>query len=286
MLVSRWMATALAVALGAGAASGCGSDEPSESGPVEQGPMGEPLQVYFPKMYSAVIPGSDRRFQLPAIVQGVEADWKATPADAVRIEKGGIPNGVMITMLKPGNVKLEVTSGRRKGSADLVITEATEDQYQRGQQRYMNQIMLDFTSFVRMGAGGQNTMVSNNASCQNCHGSGATFLAVEHTPQQTGGYSDDEIKNIFMNGQKPEGAKYGTLPGIEMYYPRFHKWAASEEEYQGLVVYLRSLEPKTQGDLDFMGLINQFRMRMMQGQMPGATPPAMPADMGAAGSGM
>jgi hypothetical protein len=73
---------------------------------------------------------------------------------------------------------------------------------------------------------------------------------------------------------KPPGAKFGSLPGIMNYYPLFHKWAASEEEYQGLVVYLRSLEPKSQGMLDFMGIVNAVRSGMMMGAQTGTTPPA------------
>jgi hypothetical protein len=127
----------------------------------------------------------------------------------------------------------------------------------------------------------------NNVSCKNCHGSGAQFLAVEHTPQQTGGYTDDEIKNIFENGMKPPGAKWGSLPGIMNYYPLFHKWAAKPEEYQGLVIYLRSLEPKSQGTLDFMGLVNMVRMGMGMGAMgaaTGAAGGAAPAMNAAAGT--
>jgi hypothetical protein len=133
--------------------------------------------------------------------------------------------------------------------------------------------------FMGGNIGGINVM--NNVSCKNCHGSGAMFLAVEHTPQQTGGYNDDEIKNIFENGMKPPGAKFGSLPGIMNYYPLFHKWAASEEEYQGLVVYLRSLEPKSQGMLDFMGILNAVRSGMMMGAQTGTTPPAAGGASGA-----
>jgi hypothetical protein len=39
---------------------------------------------------------------------------------------------------------------------------------------------------------------------------------------------------------------------------RFHTWEATEEEREGLVTYLRSLTPKTQGPLDFQGLRDQF----------------------------
>jgi hypothetical protein len=131
-------------------------------------------------------------------------------------------------------------------------------------------------------------MLMPNLACTNCHGSGAMFLAVEHTPQQTGGYTDADIKNIFMNGMKPPGATFGSLPGIMNFYPMFHKWQASEEEYQGLVIYLRSIEPKPQGALDFMGLVNAFRgARMMSmGGAAGGAPMPMTLPAGAAGAGM
>ena len=97
----------------------------------------------------------------------------------------------------------------------------------------------------------------NNLSCRNCHSSLATALDVEHTPQQTGGYSDDELISIFTMGMKPEGAGFHT-PFPESIYTRFHPWDATDEEKKGIVVYLRSLEPKTQGPLDFMGLGEAF----------------------------
>jgi hypothetical protein len=269
--------------LGAGAMGGCGSDEGSKPEPTGPEGGGEPLEIYFKNMYSAFIPGSDRKFQVPAVVQGVRADsWEASPADAVDFEMDAIENGVMITMRKAGTVKITAKAGRRSGSATLNITEATAEQLAMGEARYNNQIMLMF-----MPGNINGRMIDNNVSCKNCHGSGAQFLAVEHTPQQTGGYSDEEIKNIFQNGMKPPGASYGSLPGIMNYYPLFHRWNASEEEYQGLVVYLRSLEPKTQGDLDFMGLITMFRNRMMMmGGAAGAAPMPATPDMGAAGAGM
>jgi len=239
--------------------------------------MGEPLEVFFKQLNTAYIAGSDRKFKVPAIVNGIRADkWECSDKDAVDIDIDGVDNGVMLTARKAGKFTLTATAGTRKGSVPLNITAATEDDYTRGEMRYNNAIMLNFS-------GGMigNIMLQNNVSCKNCHGSGAMFLAVEHTPQQTGGYTDDEIKNIFQNGMKPPGAKFGSLPGIMNYYPLFHKWAASEEEYQGLVVYLRSLEPKSQGMLDFMGILNAVRAgMMMNGQ--GMTPP--PAAGGASGA--
>jgi len=229
---------------------------------------GEPLDIFFPKLNSAYIEGSSRKFQVPAVVNGVKADnWECSDKNAVYFDTSGVPNGVMITMRKAGTFTITATAGTRKGSVQLIVTAATEEDWMRGEARYNNAIPLMLGGPV-MTMGGGMVMLPNNVSCKNCHGSGAMFLAVEHTPQQTGGYTDDEIKNIFEMGMKPPGAKWGSLPGIMNYYPMFHKWAASDEEYQGLVIYLRSLEPKSQGMLDFMGLVNMYRMNMA---MMGAT---------------
>jgi hypothetical protein len=79
-------------------------------------------------------------------------------------------------------------------------------------------------------------------------------LAVEHTPQQTGGYSDDDLKKIITMGMKPPGSVSKTGVPLAI-YQWFHTWMASPEEQMGLVVYLRSLAPESQGMLDFGGLM-------------------------------
>ena len=277
MLVSRRVAAALVVALNAGII-GCGSSE--GDGDTASSPVSvDPLTIYFKTLNSAFIPGSSRKFQVPAVVEGgVKPDkWTCSDKDAVDFDEDTVPNGVMITTRKAGKFKITATSGKRTGTVDLNVTAATEDDWKRGEARYNNAIQLMFTPGM---IGGMN--LPNNVSCKNCHGSGANFLAVEHTPQQTGGYSDDEIKQIFMNGMKPAGAPWGSLPGIMNYYPLFHKWAAMDDEYQGLVVYLRSLEPKSQGALDFMGLINMFRNMGMR--PAGAAGGAAPSPAAAAGA--
>jgi len=254
----------------------------------------EPLEIFFPKLNSAYIAGSDRKFKVPAVVNGVRADkWECSDPSAVDFEVDGVANGVMITTRKAGMFMIKAIAGKRVGMAPLTVTAATEEDWERGKERYNNAIALNLSPQTIQGAGGPGGfMLMQNLACTNCHGSGASYLSVEHTPQQTGGYSDDEIKNIFMNGQKPPGAKFGSLPGIATFYPMFHKWQATEEEYQGLVIYLRSLEPKTQGPLDFMGLVNSFRGARMMGMGAAggaATPPAGAAGAAApaaAGAGM
>ena len=101
--------------------------------------------------------------------------------------------------------------------------------------------------------GGMMLMIPDDLSCKNCHGSGAMALSVEHTPQQTGGYSDDDLVQIFTMGMKPPTA--GWKSGIPMQlYTLLHTWSATEEEKRGLVAYIRSLTPATQGQIDFGGL--------------------------------
>lgn len=281
----RSAAVGLAVALSAGLV-GCGSNEDKGTGGGPDTVMAEPLDIYFKTLNSAFIPNSERKFKVPAVVNGVKADkWECSDPSAVDFEYDSVPNGVMITIRKAGKFMITAKAGKRQGTVPLTVTAATEDDWNRGKERYMNAIALNLSPQTLMGG----FMLQQNLACTNCHGSGAMFLAVEHTPQQTGGYSDDQIKNIFEHGMKPEGAKWGSLPGIMQFYPRFHQWMATEEEYQGLVVYLRSLEPKTQGELDFMGLVNAFRgARPMGGMMPppggaagGAAPAMMPAPAGA-----
>jgi len=261
---------------------GCGSNEDSKSGPTSgDPPVGtEPLEIFFPKLNSAYIAGSDRKFKVPAVVNGVRADkWECSDPSAVDFEIDGVANGVMITTRKAGMFTIKAIAGKRVGTAPLVVTAATEEDWERGKERYNNAIALNLSPMVIQGG----FMLMQNLACTNCHGSGASFLSVEHTPQQTGGYTDEEIKNIFEHGMKPPGAKFGSLPGIMNFYPMFHKWQATEEEYQGLVIYLRSLEPKTQGALDFMGLVNAFRGSRGMG-MGAAGGAAMTQPAGAAGA--
>lgn len=91
------------------------------------------------------------------------------------------------------------------------------------------------------------------ASCSTCHG-GRTGLTVEYTPQQIGGNSDDELKAIFSEGETLPGASYGSFPNIEMFFPVMHRSEGSDQEFQNLVIYMRSLTPVSLGGLDSVRL--------------------------------
>jgi hypothetical protein len=147
MFVSRRVAAVLAVALGAGLI-GCGSSEGDDKEPVttpgDTG-GGEPLEIYFKTLNTAFVQGSDRKFKVPAVVNGIRADkWECSDKDAVDIDVDGVQNGVMLTARKAGKFTLTATAGKRKGSVPLNITAATEDDYKRGEARYNNAIQLMF----------------------------------------------------------------------------------------------------------------------------------------------
>jgi hypothetical protein len=246
---------AAALALGAGLLGGCGSSEDEDEA---QG-ASSALRIYFPKLYSAHIEGGRRPFKVPAVVAGLQPDrWECSDEDAVRFEKDG-PNGVIITTLKAGTFDIIARAGKEWGKATLEVTAASQAQLDMGEQRYDNGVEIGVESFALPTSGSNAAPL--NPSCKNCHGKDATFLKVVHTSRQIGGYSDAELIRIISTGIKPDGAKFSTSPSTTSYFSVFHRWAASEAEYQGLVVYLRSLPPDQQGELDIMGLISEFRAR-------------------------
>jgi hypothetical protein len=234
-------------------------------------PVSDDLTLLFNPMYSAY--DGVHTFKLPAIVQGgFDVRWSARPADSVDLEPDSATGGVMITTRAAGDVLIIARTSVLSGSAMLHITDATPDEWEIGSDRYNNEIpfpMFDIPDGGFMypdggfGDGGipdggfMSFELPNDLSCRNCHGATAQALDVEHTPQQTGGYSDDDLIKIFTMGMKPEGAKFHT-PFPPTIYERYHTWEATDEEKKGLVVYLRSLEPKTQGMLDFQGLRDTF----------------------------
>jgi hypothetical protein len=240
-----------------GAGSGAGG---SNAGNGAAGtPSAGGLTIVFSPMYS----GFDgvNTYQVPAIVSGVsDAKWSADPADKVDITNDPETGGIMITTNAPGDVKITATAGPLSGSSMLHITEFTPQQRADGEARYNNEIPLpEFMFDPDAGPPTPSSFtIPDNLSCKNCHGSGAMALDVEHTPQQTGGYSDEELIAIFSAGMKPPGGKFKTMvpPFI---YTMFHKWGATDAEKKGLVAYLRSLTPMTQGAFDFGGLINRGR---------------------------
>jgi hypothetical protein len=257
-------------------ASGSGGDEGPIAKESDTKPVGNDLKIVFAPMYSG-FDGGDHTFKIPAIVAGLAGvHWSASDISYVDMEEDPSTGGVMITTRKAGMVKIIARVGDQSGSSDLTITEYDPATCAAGEERYNNSIGIDAGMMALPGVGD----VPENASCANCHGEGAMFLDVQHTPQQTGGYSDMDLIIIFTQGYKPDGSRFHTMFPPQI-YQRFHTWEATEEEKKGLVCWLRQFEPKAQGMFDFGGLGRP--MGMMGGTGMTGTGGAAAAGTGGAG---
>jgi hypothetical protein len=129
--------------------------------------------------------------------------------------------------------------------------------------------------------------IPTDSSCANCHNN-MSMITVEHTPQQTAGYSDDDLIQIFTMGVKPMGGTFNSpflknIPDPNLQaciYQSFHTWNIADDIKQGVVLKLRSIEPAPQESVD----ITRLFMNMRPAGAAGGAAPAAPAD-GAAGSG-
>jgi hypothetical protein len=285
------------------------------------------LNIVFAPMYSAYIPGSTmHQFQIPAILDdGSMASWSVSdPSKATLMPQtfnNGADPGVMITVTGTGMLQVIATkSGGACGTSTLNITSATEQDWQNGNSRYNDGVNLHFGptdggymrpdggfgdgGFMRPegGMGGfQNDSgcgfaeLEGGTACTNCHGAtGATlFNDVAHTPEQTGGFSDEDLISIIVKGEIPDGGYFDPgviIPGCEAgtcvqhAYQRWHnihQWCdITPDEYTGIVTYLRSLTPAPQmGTSNFGGHHRDGGMPPMPptGDSGGGPPPSSDA---------
>ncbi|HVU51860.1 MAG TPA: hypothetical protein VHL80_14285 [Polyangia bacterium] len=242
----------------AGAAGGATSSTGGSTGAT--GCPKSALTILFNPMYSAY--DGVHMFQLPAVVNGidpsqVDIEWSASDPSMVALETDPTTGGVMITMQKAGNTNIIASAGSLCGIAPLSITAATPDDWMAGSDRYNNGVVL---TRLPIGGGMRQAMDAGadggiQAKCTDCHGDTASgpFKTVQHTPEQTGGFSDDDLVNIFQNGVVPKGGYFDTSIVSYQVWQTFHKWDVGDSA-KGLVVYLRSLTPAAQtGAANFGG---------------------------------
>jgi hypothetical protein len=258
--------------LAAAAAVGCGGGGGGDDDANEGTPMGgmnnnnnngdtsatDTLRVVFSPMYSAFVPGHDSK--IPVIVDGkTGADVMFTAADMTMVDIEKTAEGAMLTIRKAGTTTIRAKSGTETGSAKLTVAAYTEAEWEAGKNRYNNGNGLNLLDGglprIPPGGGTPNIMVNPDTACAACHGMaselGQLFGAdIEHTPQQTGGYSDQEIINIITMAKKPTGVGQHTMIPAFI-WQMFHKWNADETQRKGLIAYLRTITPKSQGALDF-----------------------------------
>ena len=211
------------------------------------------LKLVFSPMYSAVIPGDDTHsFQLPVVVEGVSGSaltWRASDLSAVSITPDSLTGGVLLTMLgtakSPGTpVTITANTSTACGTATLDITSATTDDWTTGEARYNDRVSVE---------------AGTRAACSDCHAphadAGRGFNDIAHTPEQTGGFSDQQLVNIVQNGVVPDGGYFDKTIVSYSQWQAFHQWNLTSSEQVGIVVYLRSLVPTAQmGTANFGGV--------------------------------
>jgi hypothetical protein len=220
------------------------------------------IDIGFSPMYSAFAEG--HTFQVPAVVDGIKASsitWSASDPSMVDLtpytDKNGL-SGVLVTTRKAGTVDIIATAGTLCGKSNLTISAATADDWMIGSARYNNGVVLQRGMGGGLGGGLRGGDAgAPEVACTNCHGDTATalqFKTVAHTPQQTGGFTDAELMNIFRNGMVPPGGYFDEKIVRQVDWERFHRWPMTDEQAKGIIVYLRSLTPTAQtGTSDFGG---------------------------------
>ena len=241
------------------------------------------LPIKFNPIYSGY--DGTHIYQVPVFVEGVDpgtVTWGASDPTMVSLQP--YVSGIMITTKKAGDVTIIARMGSQCGSAPLHIASYTVAEWNLGNLRYNNDAGLvldqdaagvavpdggfDASGFDASGYDAQaacnspmfanltNPFENPPAACTNCHGSmsngmlfGMTlFSDVQHTPEQTGGFSEDDLTNAFINGTIPDGGYFNDTIIQYCFWHKFHTWRDinTTEGQTGMRAYLRSLTPQEQ----------------------------------------
>ena len=288
---------------GAGSAGGSngGSGAPSSQGGMVSSQPGHcptpTIGITFSPMYTSFIPDSTQHtFSLPAVVNnGAQVTWSSSDPSMVALAGDSTTGGVMITVLDlpdgggPGSVNIVATaSDGTCGLSTLTITPAAETDWQIGNARYNDGNSVRFIfgrpdggapdggrgggrGGIQFGVADASTTPDAGPACTNCHGPNANgpFKDVAHTPEQTGGFSDQDLLGIILTGTVPDGGYFdpnvlvpnasGNPQREALAYAEwhgFHHWTDIDPVTQGpgIIAYLRSLAPTAQnGMADFGG---------------------------------
>ncbi len=203
-----------------------------DSTPSPESGLGQLL--FRPNVVYSGVDGS-KTFKVPLAVYDGESDLVVTASDptALTLAKTTLKNPVsadgitdngkyyMITSLKAGTYTLTATSKGRSTTASITITDYAANRWSDGNARYNN---------------GVTTMTADRA-CANCHVNG---LAIDHSPAALATATDQEIGIIMTTGVKPGPSviKVPNEPGTQ------HKWTVSDLQKDGLVTYLRAIDPR------------------------------------------
>jgi hypothetical protein len=208
------------------------------------------LKIVFQPSYSAF--DGQNHYRVPAVVAGIDQSiikWTTSDDTKVSHTPDNSFGGEMFEMRGSGEITIFAGAGNLCGHSVLRITQATVDQWQKGSARYNNGVAAS-RRITRPG-----DTSDHNVACTNCHGATGTLGTVEHTPMQTAGFSDSDLKGIFLNGKTPTGTLAQPISNLTYAeWQGFHQWTVADDaEADALVIYLRSLTPAPTGNADFGG---------------------------------
>jgi len=266
-----------------------GSATDAMSSVAAQGSCPNPtIKIDFSPMYSAFIPNNTlHAFTIPAVTDdGQPATWSVSDSTQVKLgaQNFGVLPGVLITVVGPGTgttgqvTVFATESDGSCGASVLTITTSTENDWTIGNNRYNDGVSLSLMTDgggMRFGGrgptdGGSFFERDGGTACTTCHGPTATngpYKQVSHSPEQTGGFSDQDLIGIFTRGVIPDGGYFdpaviiGGCDGGAMCtqaamdrWHTFHRWDdITPDQYPGIIVYLRSITPMQQNGMSNFG---------------------------------
>lgn len=134
------------------------------------------------------------------------------------LDDGTIDNGkyFFVTVKKAGTITLQAKSRGETAEARIDVTEYAPDRWSVGETRY------------KLGASGE-------PACAMCHAGGQ---AIDHSPAALATATDEQIAAVITSGISISGfpIRIDGSPG--------HRWTVTDDERDGLVTYLRALEPR------------------------------------------
>jgi hypothetical protein len=157
----------------------------------------------------------------------VATDQAAATITPKKLQKPVNPDGIVdngtyffVTVQKAGTLTLRATSRGETATATIDVADYAADRWAAGEARYTSE-----------SAGG-------DPPCTNCHVNGQ---AIDHSPASMASASDPKIMTVITTGISTAGFPI-TIDSNDP--SRQHKWEATEAELDGLVTFLRGLEPR------------------------------------------
>lgn len=168
-------------------------------------------------------------FKVPIAVYDSAADLTVTADDATAAtiapvelatkvkDDGTVDNGkyYMVDVKKAGTITLTARSNGKTATARITVASYDPSRWTAGQTRYDN-------------------AAGSDPPCTMCHAGGN---AIDHSPAAMASSTDEAIAAVITTGIATSGFPISGVQGG-------HRWNVTQTERDGLVTYLRALDPR------------------------------------------